>query len=411
MAARRTPMRWPATWKDPATLALLKGTAVDCLLLEKGAGLGPIAARAQQEGLMVAEAGAPPPGVTVTDGEWPGVKLTASGTPDRVSAGPTGVPWVDANGWKIRLMAALHPGTDIWVEAVPVAPRLFPESYIIGVADAAAHGGRWIISLDERMAAGVAAGNPEALRAWKTLTGAAGFFSAHEEWLQYVPAAVVGIISDFGGQNETMSHEILNLVARTNQQYRIILKKGFSKACFQGLRAVIYADEDPPAPDLRKEALAFVRSGAMLITGPRWGELPGRPLAGVEHPRYELRAFGRGRLAVSRADLDDPYLIASDSMVLISHRHALVRFWNAGAVGSHLAVTPDRKRAVLQMVFYARLFGDNRPSVRIAGRYRQTRLWTLDQESPGAVETETQRNAVEAHLPPVTGYAAVELEV
>jgi hypothetical protein len=37
MMAPWTPMRWPAAWKDPSTLDLLKGTAIDYLLIEEGA--------------------------------------------------------------------------------------------------------------------------------------------------------------------------------------------------------------------------------------------------------------------------------------------------------------------------------------------------------------------------------------
>jgi hypothetical protein len=32
-----TPMRWPDTWKDPAALDLVTGTAIDYLLIAKGA--------------------------------------------------------------------------------------------------------------------------------------------------------------------------------------------------------------------------------------------------------------------------------------------------------------------------------------------------------------------------------------
>ena len=50
-------MRWPAAWKDPSTLALLKGTPINYLLLEGGAGLGPVAERARQEGLETGDVG------------------------------------------------------------------------------------------------------------------------------------------------------------------------------------------------------------------------------------------------------------------------------------------------------------------------------------------------------------------
>lgn len=249
-----TPMRWPAAWKDPSALSLLKGTAVNCLLIEKGDDLGPVVARAQLEGLKLAEAASPPSGVTVVEGEWPGVKLAESGAVDRVSAGPTGAPWVDSNGWRIRLTAALHPGKDVWVGAAPQRPRLFADSYLLGVADAAAHGGRWIISLDSQLAGGIADRKPEALETWKKLTRAAGFFAARKAWSDYLPQAVMGVISDFSGRNEFMTHEILNLAARANLQYRIILKTRVSESAFSGLRAVLYADEEPPAPDLRNKS-------------------------------------------------------------------------------------------------------------------------------------------------------------
>jgi hypothetical protein len=410
MIGKWTPMRWPVGWKDPSALGLLKGTAINCLLIEKGDDLGAVLARAQQEGLKVAEAGSSPAGVIVVEGEWPGVKLTESGAEDRASAGPTGAPWIDSNGWKVRLTAALHPGSDVWVDAAPQKPRLFPESYLIGVADAAAHGGRWIISLDNQLAAEIAGRKPEALETWKKLTGASGFFAARTDWLDYLPEAVLGIISDFSGSNEFMSHELLNLVARTNQQYRIIVKSKVSESSFTGLRAVLYADEEPPTPDLRNQILAFVQAGRMLITGPKWGRFPGAPADGAEHPRFALHVLGKGRLAVARPDFEDPYLVANDSVVLISHRHELLRFWNGGAVGSYFTMQPDRKRAVLQMLFYAAAYFGN-PMVRVAGQYHTARLWTLDQPVPRSAEMESQKDAVELHLPPVSQYAAVELEV
>ncbi len=402
-------MQWPPLWKDAATLDLLKGTAINCLLMEKGADRGHILAKAQQAGLKIVESVSALPGVTIVEGEWPGVKLTESGAVDHVSAGPTGAPWVDSNGWKVRLAAALHPGDGIWVSATPARPRLFAESYQIGVADAAAHGGRWIISLDERLAGQVAAGNPEALATWRKLTESAAFFSARKSWADYSPQAVIGIISDFSGPNEFMTHEILNLVARTNQQYRILVKEGIAQASFEGLRALLYADEQPPSANLRRQVLRFVEAGGMLITGPKWGELPGMPAAGIEHPRYALRILGKGKVAVARPDFEDPYLVANDSVVLISHRYELLRFWNGGAIGSFFTRTPDSKHAVVQVLFYAEArFGNM--TVRVAGQYRRARLWTLDQPLSRNLELEIQNEAVELHLPPISQYAAVELE-
>lgn len=405
-----TPMRWPAEWRDPSALDALKGTAINCLLVESEAALDPVIARAGQEGIRVVRPGGPPAGVKVIEGEWPGVKLSESGIFDHAAAGPTGVPWIDSNGWKVRLTAALNPVAQVWVDAAPRKPRLSAESYATAVADAAAHGGRWIISLDSQLAAGIAARESEALGRWKRLIGAAGYFADRNEWSHYVPEAVVGIVSDFAGRNEFMSQELLNLVARTNQQYRIIVKSAFSRSSLNGLRALLYADEEPPGPELRKQILEFVKAGGMLITGPKWGELPGTRAPGGDHPRYVLMAYGKGRLAAATPDFEDPYVVANDSIVLVSHRYELLRFWNGGAVGSYFTAAPDRKRAVVQMLFYAFILGDNRPTVKVAGRYRTARLWTLDQPAPRNLDMEIKEDAVELHLPPVRGYAAAELE-
>ena len=403
-------MRWPNVWKGPSCLDLLKGTAINFLLIEPRPDFENMVTRARQEGLEVAGSQSLPSDVVAVDGKWPGVMLTRTGGPDTTSAGPTGDPWVDSNGWKVRLAAALHPGNSIWVDATPVEPRLSPESYVIGVADAATYGGRWIISLDDRLAEAVSARKPEALDTWKKLTAVSAFFVAHKIWPAFPPAAVLGIISDYSGQNEFFSNELLNLIARTNQQYRIILRSAVVPSSFTGLRAVLYADAEPPAPDLRKQILGFVEGGGLLITGPKWGELPGTLVAGEDYAGYTTRAFGTGKLTVSSDDLGDPYLVARDSAVLLSHRYDVLRFWNGGALGSYYTVAPGGKRAIVQMLFYASAWPHGYPAtVRVVGKYTTAKLWTLDHPAQN-LETEPQNDAVELQLPSVAQYAAVELE-
>ena len=405
MNAEWTPMRWPGSWKSPSAVGLLKGTPINWLLIDKDAGLAPVIEQAKQSGLQVAEIAAPPAGVTILPGEWPGVAMARGGAS---SAGPTGVPWVDTNSWKIRLEALRRPGNNIWVDAAPKNVRISASSYRTALADAAAPGGRWVISLDAQLAAGIAENNPNALATWNQITAAAGFFSQRKPWTTYLPEAIVGIVSDFAGENEFMGQELLNLIGRTNQQYVALLKTKLPATPFRGLRAVIYADAQPPAPELRKQILDFVNTGGLLITGPKWGVPPGMP-ARDEHPRYTNRTFGKGRVAIAKAEPDDPYVLANDSALLISHRHELLRFWNGGAVGSYLTVSPDRKRAVAHMLFYSDRGPDN-ASVRIVGRWRKASLWTPDRPEPRPVEMEIQKDAVELHLPAVAQYAAAELE-
>ena len=411
-------MRWPKGWNDPSALVLLKDTCINYLLIEEGAGLDTVAAQARESGIRVGTASASPDGVIIVQGEWPGLKMSPSGSKDVVSAGPTGAPWVDSNGWKIRLESALHPGLAIWVDAAPKEPHLSSDSYVIGVADSATYGARWIISLDENLAPGIASQKPEALETWRKLAQTANFFAAHADWVNHIPRAVVGVISDFSGDNEFLGQELLNLLARTNEQYRIIVKTKVSAWSFAGLRAVIYADGNPPAPDLRKQVLAFVEGGGLLIAGPKWGPAPGAPAKYSDHPRYSSHTLGKGRVAIATSDMDDPYVVANDSVVLVSHRHDLLRFWNGGALSAFFTTSPDRKRSIVQMLFFAQelnglvtLNGPDSAAVRVAGQYRNAKLWTPERSTPVPVTTEPERGAVELHLPPISRYAAVELEV
>jgi len=78
-------------------------------------------------------------------------------------------------------------------------------------------------------------------------------------------------------------------------------------------------------------------------------------------------------------------------------------------VGSYFKMAPDRKRALVQMLFYADR-GPEDTGVRVAGNYRSGKLWTLDGKD-SKITIVPQKDAVELHLPTVAQYAAAELEV
>jgi hypothetical protein len=191
--------------------------------------------------------------------------------------------------------------------------------------------------------------------------------------------------------------------------FRPILKGKADAASFTGLKAVMYADAEPPADALRKSVLAFVQSGGMLIAAPKWGEAPGTPAKGEDHPRYSVRASGKGRIALAKADPDDPFTMANDTVVLVSHRYDLVRFWNGGATGSFYAVAPGRKRAVVHLLFYANR-GPDSASVRVAGPFRGAKILQPGDAPLKPVNVVPQKDAVEVHLPQVAQYVALELE-
>ena len=163
-----TPMRWPAAWTNPATLALLRGTSINYLLVEPAPALDAVRAEARKAGLQVADPAAMPAGISLVKGEWAGVRMSRGQSGGGASAGPTGAAWVNSNGWAIRLAAALHPTSAIWIDAPPAeGARITADSYVVTLADTASHGGRWVIALDNALATGLAAERPESMVVWK----------------------------------------------------------------------------------------------------------------------------------------------------------------------------------------------------------------------------------------------------
>jgi hypothetical protein len=269
-------------WHDPAALDFLKGSPVDCIVISWASGLpedaaqqktavaliagarnrgisvvgwvdgntdpGAAMASAKSAGLdAVAIQGftgtadfpviawgegakapwdAPSPFLAVTGNVWPGVRATnppvgAVAAVD-VETGPTAVPWLDSNGWYVQL-ARSRVNKPVWMLFDPpgngaVIPA---QAYTLAVSDTEAAGGRWVISLDDNLRAGLAAGSAVAQSSWQEVTSATAFFAKHRAWRDFRSLGLVGVISDFTGEHYDLSAEILNLMARRDLLFRV----------------------------------------------------------------------------------------------------------------------------------------------------------------------------------------------
>jgi hypothetical protein len=327
-------------------------------------------------------------------------------------AGPTGVPWIDSNGWFVQLARALAPESNVWIVADPPPQQVIsrPSAYVLAAADAALYGGRWVVSLDADFAGALASGNARAKSDWSVLTNTLQFFESHREWHAYRPAGIFGIVSDYAGPNEFLSTETLNLVGRRHLPYRILVKAKAGPTSLAGLKGVIYADEQLPEPGLRQALDGFVRAGGLLICQKKCAPLSagGRPLPGI-NPRFQVYGVGKGRVAVAAQDAIDPFELANDAHILLSRRHDLVRLWNPGPATSYYAGSPDGRKAVFELLKFAS--GPALPlSVQFDRPFRSARVWTLDAAGPVALELLQKNSSVEAHVPEFSAYCAIELE-
>jgi hypothetical protein len=453
-------------WHEPAALNLLKNTPIDCIVLSWAAGLpedaaqqktsGPLVDAARKNNLTVvgwvdgsvapetAIASAKSAGLSavaiknfkgksefpvipwgdhstlpwdstaavlpITDNVWPGVALSA-GTAD-ADAGPTGLPWVDSNGWYVRLVRA-RSQTPVWLMFDPPGKGTVVEAqnYRMAVTDAEAAGARWVISLADDLRAGLTEGTSSARQSWQQIVAAAGFFERHREWRSYRPLGLVGVISDFEGDNLTMSGEILNLMARRDLLHRVIWKTQAMAQPFSGLKALVYVDEAQPSPELRRTMAQFVEQGGLLVTTPRWGQ-EGKPTNEV-HPRFDVRSLGKGRLAISREESVDPYVLAGDTQILLSHGNDLMKFFNSSSSGcTQYGTSPDGRKALLQGISYASgRGGGGRKILWVRQRYSSARLWLIDAAQAVSIEQKPAEDysGGEYYLPAeAQAYVAVE---
>lgn len=421
------PMRWPASWRDPARLDLLKGTPINCLLMPgEDRELHAVRERAAGIGLKcLTAAGADAPAapqqvrilprstvdwraadsiLAVSECVWPAVAGGSGGA----QAGPTGVPWVDSNGWFVQLLRTLAPGKPLWLVFEPPEKTVVrAEAYALAVADCEAYGGRWVIALD-------AAAESDATGARQALEAAGRalrFFEKQARWRAFVPRAVLGVLSDFAGENREVGYELLNLLARRPLPFRVLEKRPGAMPALTGLKAVVYPDQQAPEPPLRERLLAFVRSGGLLVSGPHWGGAEGVEAPGDVYGRFTVRRVGSGRLAVAKEELSDPYLAALDVHLLLGHEHDLVRLWNGGSLNVHYTAPEAGGEALLQLVNYTTRRAAHPVTVGLTERYRAARFWRLDAATPEPLKIERAARGIELPLPEFSVYAAIELEV
>lgn len=445
------PMRWPGApqWYRPAALEILRGTPIDCIVvtwaagspaaplvdaarkqglavvgwIEGAADRGPALAAARSAGLsavairdfqgsadlpVIAWSERPDvawesmgPVVAIAGNLWPGVSGGQSG--GGASAGPTSVPWLDSNSWYIQ-MARARLRAPLWVVFDPPGKGsvFSAQAYINAIADSEVAGGRWLISLDDDLCAGLAGGAATSLESWKQIAGAVRFFREHAEWKSYRSLGLMGVISDFSGPNFDLSGEILNLMARRDLLFRVIWKSQAAADPLTGLKAVLYADAAAPDAALRRKLMAFVEQGGLLITGPGWGA-QGTPTPPDFDTQFDVRALGKGRLAVARQELSDPYTVAVDAQFLLSHRHDLVKIYNAPSSGcTRFTASDDGKKSLLQCLSYADggRGGGGLRTIWVREQFAKAKLWGIGADPVSvSAERSEEYSGVEYHLP------------
>jgi hypothetical protein len=333
----------------------------------------------------------------------------SKGNSDATDAGPTGLLWLDSNGWRIQLARARFPGTAVWVRFQPPGEgEVIPAAaYAVAVADCEAHGGRWLISPHPGLSKALAADEESARRTWKTVLHTLSFFRNQSAGDPMASPGLLGALSDFAGGNEFLSHEFLNLIAREYVPVRILVKNGRAPS-LDGLQLIVYLDRKPLDSAWKRVLTEFVRSGGTLITDQAADPPPGDRSSSIAGLDYELRRFGRGKIAVAQ-DFEDPWRIAADSHVLLGRANDLVRQANAGSMSISLETSPGGKRTLVQLVNYPGRPGLNPVTLTFLQRFHTARFLSPG-EAPVEISVEREHARSAVYLPQFPVCGTLELE-
>jgi len=416
------PIEWPSSWQDPALLKLIEAGPVNCILFTAGA---PPALRTEAEKRWAC----PPdlkwrkaseidwrsPGevVAISDGVWPGLARSSGGGGGGLDAGPTGAPWLDANGWLIQMARSRAPGKPVWIRSEPPenTANLSANGFRLALSEAAAYGAHRPIWLPAELAADIAAGKSAAVTTWERILADARWHLERSRTATWEPFARLLVISDFSGPNEYNGTEVLNLSARRNLSFRIAEPGRFTAQDLRGIQAALYVDAQPWPGPMTAALQKFVEDGGLLLSM----QAPAKALKNLRpsketNPRFDILQCGKGRVAVSRKEYEDPYILAQDAHILMSRRHDAVRLFNAGSLTTFHSSSPDGKRWLVQLLNYSRYGAAHQVSLQTWEKVGAARFLSL--EAPASpLEIHKETGCSEVYLPRFSVYGAVELEL
>jgi hypothetical protein len=408
------PVRWPSA--DPATLALLAGTPINCLVQEPAHWSPAFSAAAREKGIATVGLTRAPhdpksaahllavvpladrssldfanaPVLATDQGLWPGINPPPEG--QEAKAAPSGAPWIDTNAGFLRFARTLT-AKPIWIANAPPPGKAFPIArYLQAAAEAAMCGARWVVSLDADFQRRLFSNDANALRDWRRLAATLAFIEERRDDLAWPPSGQLTLVQN----KETgalLSGGILDMIAVKHTPVRPVPADRISLDQFRG--AVMAVNVDPAAmtPAQRDVLAAFARAGGTVLTGP---------------PGWRFPSPRPGQLTLAEKELEKLDSIWKEVNALTGRRNLGARLFNVGSMLSNLTQSPDGKRRQLHLVNYTD-FNVEAITVHMLGKWTRARLLQPG-VPPKILETYPTEDGTGIDIPEMATYAILEVE-
>jgi hypothetical protein len=389
-AADWVPVRWP--WSDPATLDLLAGTPVNCLLVERPAWNAQFNRQARLNGvatLGVIRPETDPVGATgqaveldftgvvyegdfprtaldearkvaaradrivvellprtsmrldTTDpilgtyqGVWPGINAADDGS---AKAAPTGSPWIDTNTGFVRFLRGITEAR-IWLGHLPPKGAVIPVArYLQAIADAAMVGGAWIFAFDADFAARLGRRDDIALEDWRRIGRHLAYWQEHRNWRQFRPHLGLAVIHDVSSGG-LLSNGILDMVSARHTPLRSVAIRRLSDQALAGARMAVSVDPAALAPEQKEILRRFTRGGASLLSAP---------------PGWKFPEIRPGQMVVDKSEVERLDEIWRGVNSMVGRENLGVRLFNVSSMRSELIAAPAGRPVLLHLVNYS----------------------------------------------------------
>jgi hypothetical protein len=314
-----------------------------------------------------------------------------------IRGAPSSQPWIESNIWLVRSFGLGPSSRPVWISSQ--LENASTVGYERAVADAAAGGGHWIVSLDDGLRTRLRARDGSALEEWRRISSYLKFAESHTGLRVVAPYGNVGFVINTVSTNQDLANEYLNLSTRRQVPYRLLARSELNAAAVTKFRAVVATQLDPPTAAERKLLQDFAEDGGLVIAGPSWGGAP------KTEPFAEIPA-GKGRIAVYKDP--DPETVARDLKELLSDEELGMVPFNVPSVITFARGGDPGQPLVVQLVNYF-----DHPveaiTLRVAGKFRTARL-----ETPEGVAVELSlrgaEGSTEVTIPKLLLWGTVSME-
>jgi hypothetical protein len=389
------PMRWIDTAAD--SLALLKGSPVNCLLLEESqwplidaihklnlrsiavAHDTPQAERAARtaataiaaEGDFALSSSKPLIRLTTrralhfdttsdvigtTQGVWPGIEIEHAG-PKSTTAAPTGSAWINTNTGFLRYARSATPAV-FWLANRP-APQveLTASRYLRAIADAAAVGVRWVIALDEKFASRLIGGDATARAGWTSIGTMLRFYEENHHWVSWKPWAQLAIVQD-PASGALVTGNLLDMLSVMNTPVRAVPTRELNAAKLEATQVTVTVKPQAYTPEQIALIRQFAKKGGTVVRGPEAWTMP--------LPEGDQITFNKQQYKALEA-------IWPELHVAVQRKNFGVRMFNVSGTLTYLQKSPDSKQVVLQLVNFTDFTVENITAF-VQGKYKKAVL-------------------------------------